>query len=391
MIQSFNFRSMMEFDAEIEFDPGGDLGAMLAKVPAKWVVYLMKDADGHPVQLLCVKNLRASLERRLGENEEVGPSRRVGYRELVRRIAWRRVDSAFEADLVYLEMARQIFPETYRGMLAFKEVWFLAVDPEAAFPRYVKTNDPARAEGVLIGPIEDKHAAGRLIELIEDTFDLCRYFNVLLEAPRGKACAYKEMGRCAAPCDGSESMENYRGIVRQSLEAMLEPGKYRKECEEAMRAAAGELNFELAGKIKIHLERGARLHAGAFSHLRALSDFRFLGMQRGPGERKGKLFLITPGRCEEMLGIISSEVNWRRVVEYARVRMEELDGEFDRAAAERMAVAASHLFMPKKQGVLLGWENVDEKTLAAAYRQLAKQKVEEDSVDEGVVRDLQGI
>ena len=103
-------------EQSISFDPSADdLQAFLKRVPAKWVVYLMTDADDRPVQLLCVKNLRYSLERRLGDGETVGLSKRVNYREIVRHIHWRRVYSAFEADVVYLEAARHFFPQTYRG------------------------------------------------------------------------------------------------------------------------------------------------------------------------------------------------------------------------------------------------------------------------------------
>src|SRR5437763_5649063 len=95
---------------EIEFDPAGDFEAFLRRVPAKWVVYLLSDAEDRPVQLLCVKNLRYSLKRRLGGEETIGVSKRVNYRELVRRVRWRRVDSAFEADWLYYEAAREVFP-----------------------------------------------------------------------------------------------------------------------------------------------------------------------------------------------------------------------------------------------------------------------------------------
>src|SRR5690349_8404074 len=94
------------FDHTIAFDPAEDFETFLKSVLAKWAVYLMADGDGQPVQLLCVKNLRASLERRLGAGDQVEiPTRKVNYREIVRQIRWRRVDSAFEADVVYLDAA----------------------------------------------------------------------------------------------------------------------------------------------------------------------------------------------------------------------------------------------------------------------------------------------
>src|SRR5690349_4673713 len=64
------------FDRHASFDPAGDFEAFVKEVPARWVVYLLADGDDRPVQLLCVRNLRYSLKRRLGPEEaEAGPSR----------------------------------------------------------------------------------------------------------------------------------------------------------------------------------------------------------------------------------------------------------------------------------------------------------------------------
>src|SRR5882724_6930451 len=163
------------------FDPAGDFEQFLHGVPARWVVYLFSDADDRPLPLLCVKNLRASLKRRLGSDEQTGPTKTVNYRDAVRHVRWRRVDSAFEADWLYYEAARAVFPRTYQAMLGFRPAWFVHVNPNTPFPRYVKTIELSRP-GVYIGPVDDKHAAARLIELGEDVFDLCRYYNVLVEA-----------------------------------------------------------------------------------------------------------------------------------------------------------------------------------------------------------------
>ena len=66
----------MSFDHSVSFDPAGDFDAFVKRVPAKWVVYLLTDERDQPIQLLCVKNLRYSLKRRLGGDESVGPTRR---------------------------------------------------------------------------------------------------------------------------------------------------------------------------------------------------------------------------------------------------------------------------------------------------------------------------
>ncbi|MGA2443569.1 MAG: UvrB/UvrC motif-containing protein, partial [Tepidisphaeraceae bacterium] len=291
-------------DHQVPFGPACDFEAFLRLVPAKWVVYLLADADDQPVQLLCVKNLRYSLKRRLG-GEAITLTKRIDYREIVRRIHWRRVDSAFEADCVYHDVARQIFPKSYRAMVGFRPAWFIHVDPDAHFPRYTKTIQLAGTKGILIGPVEDKHAAARLMELIEDAFDLCRYYNILLEAPDGRACAYKEMGKCPAPCDGSISMEQYRRMIEWSAATLSDPREMIHQQNDRMKQAASELRFETAAKIKAFIDQLSQIGKGAFRHARLLRDFAYITLQPGPTAGSAKLFLILPGLIEEIAGLLA--------------------------------------------------------------------------------------
>ena len=421
------------FDRHIAFDPAGDLEAFLKLVPARWVVYLMADGDDRPVQLLCVKNLRASLKRRLGGEEPAGPTRKVDYRQLVRRVCWRAVDSALEADLVYLEAARRVFPESYRGMVGFRPAWFVHVDPEAAFPRFTKTTelretrirvvarrsepgvDVCRAAGaptggtsqvlsagggtggtvgaMFIGPVEDKHAAARLIELAESVFDLCRYYNILAEAPRGKACAYKEMGRCPAPCDGSIPMDRYRAMVREAAEAIVDPKRFVAGQTQRMQQAAAALQFEQAGKLKAAIDQASQFGKGPFRHARRLEDFIFISLQRGPKEGRAKVMLITPARVEEVLGLIDEPAEPAGLLRLIQARVEELRAEsLTQEGVERIGLISQHLFTSRQtHGVFLRLDEADEKALVKGCRDLRKQKAPEESETEGIVKELQAL
>ncbi len=377
----------------IPFDPAStDLETFLKDVPAKWVVYLMADAVDRPVQLLCVKNLRYSLKRRLGQGDLVGLSKRVDYRELVRRIYYRRVYSAFEADAIYLEAARQYFPRTYRGMTGFQPAWFIHINPDAQFPRYTKTIDLDIKTGHLIGPIEDKHSAGKLIENIVDWFDLCRYYNILVEAPNAKACAYKEMGKCPAPCDGSISMESYRQTVKWSADAIIEPKELVRDATTRMKQAAAELRFESAAKIKTYIDSLSQLGKGSSRHMRRLEDFKYLSIQRGPRDNTAKAFLITPGRIEELVGLISAPNHSGDILRLALTASSEVNvSSVDAIGAERIGVVAYHLFQPKAtQGVFLPMDNIDEKAIIKAFNDVQKQKKDDTPEEaEGVVKELQ--
>ena len=389
------------FDAAASFDPAADLDAFARAVPARWAVYLMADADDRPVQLLCVRNLRASLKRRLGIGVDaaVEPSKRVDYRALVRRVHWRRVDSAFESDWCYYEAARRLFPTTYAGMVGFRPAWFVHVDPDAKFPRWKATTDLAPRPGLLAGPVESKQQAAALIELVEDAFDLCRYYHILVQAPNGQACAYKEMGKCPAPCDGSISVGQYRRLIEWSARVLVDPAETVREQTRRMLQAAGELRFEVAGKIKAYVDQLAKLGTGPFRHVAKVADFQHLSVQSGPRAATAKVFLVTPGRIEPLVSVAGD-------VRPAEVMRAALTTAAERAATpvndpaaggERVGVVAHHLFAPAKRasGHFLPLARLDERSIAKAVRDVQKRSAapadEEpgDDADEGVLKELQ--
>jgi excinuclease UvrABC nuclease subunit len=380
------------FDHAADFNPADDFDAFLRRIPARWVVYLLADAQDQPVQLLCVRNLRASLKRRLGSDQAVGPSRRINYRDLIRRIHWQRVDSAFEADWLYYEAARRLFPQSYQGMIGFRSAWFLHVDPDAEFPRYIKTIDLSPRPGVFVGPLEDKHAAARLIETIEDLFDLCRFYNILLQSPRGKACAYKEMGKCPAPCDGSISLPQYRRLIQWSLDTLINPQPSFQEQQPRLQDAAASMQFESAAKIKAYAAQLEQLGKGALRHVRPLSDFRYVSLQRGPREQSAKLLAITPGRIELLAGLIAGPDKSPELLDLIQRHNAAASDVVDSVGAERIGIVSHHLFAPKQaSGVFLCTQDLTASALAKAWKDLQKQKNQDDSDDEGLLKELQAM
>lgn len=374
-------------------DPSQDLEPQLAKVPAKWVVYLMSDEQDRPLQLLCVKNLRASLRRRLGQPPPDGSGRKIDYRQVVRRIYWRRVDSAFEADAVYLEAARAVFPQQYRGMLGMRPAWFIHVNPDTTYPRYVKTIDPTGRTGRYFGPIDDKHAAQKLVHTMESLFDLCRDYSIFTQSPNAGPCPWKQMNKCVGPCDGTIDLEAYQQLVAFSASVLADPRDYIREQTRRMQQAAAELRFETAQKIKAYIDQLSVLGKGNFRHVRPLEEFRFITFQRGPRAKTAKLFLITPGRIEEIAGLISEPSPPGEMLRHVLTLAQEREGDrVDEIGAERIGVVAHHLFMPKaKQGVFLPLETIDEKAVLKAFNELQHQKTQDETLDEGVTKELQAL
>jgi hypothetical protein len=264
--------------------------ADFAAIPAKAAVYLLTtttDAgDDQPVLLATVGDLRAALRRRLANNPPDAKTKRVSYGTFCTRVHYRIVYSGLGANFYYAQAARALFPQTAAALIPWRASWWLAVERAGPFPRFRKTSnlsDPALAYA---GPIRDKHAAQRLVESLEDLFDLCRYHHVLVQAPRGKACAYKEMGKCPAPCDGSESLVSYRQRIDAALAFAANRSReaWRADVERQMKAAAAALQFETAARLKQQLSRAGVLRTEPFAVTAALEDFAFLSLQPGKGK-----------------------------------------------------------------------------------------------------------
>jgi hypothetical protein len=269
--------------------------ANFGAIPAKAAVYLLTtktdSVDNHPVLLATVGDLRAALRRRLADNPPEARTRRVSYGTFCTRVHYRIVYSGLAANFYYAQAARRLFPETAEALIPWRDSWWIAVEREGPFPQFRKTNDLTNPALAYAGPMRDKHAAQRLVESLEDLFDLCRYHHILVQAPHGKACVYKEMGKCPAPCDGSETLESYRKRIAAALTFATGRSRdvWRADIERQMKTAAAGLQFETAARLKQRLTRAGAWQSGP-EHRRdaeatgALEDFTFLSLQPGKGK-----------------------------------------------------------------------------------------------------------
>lgn len=359
----------------LAFDPAADFEQFLQSIPGRWVVYLLCDKDGRPFQLLSVKNLRASLANRLCEYPADEKTRSIPYRQVVRQIAYRRVDSAAEAGWVYAQLASELFPDAYRKLMANWQPWFVQVDPDAKFPRWQVTDcvDSTLLK-TTFGPIATKEKAQKWVETIEDAFDLCRYHHILVQAPAGLACAYKQMHKCPAPCDGSISMAMYHLMIERSIQAIRNPEPAEAH-ERRMRQAAAELRFELAGKIKEHAQQLKGLLAGPYTQVRPVSAMRYIAVLRAGRAKVWRLMLLSPGRIE-LLGEWSTEADLARLL----ADIQPAD-EWNEQSPDRLTFVCRRMLYTSDDGVLT--DGTSEHILAAA-KSLSRRKANAQSTDEGV-------
>ncbi len=267
-----------------------DLGSpgALRSIPQRRGVLAIEDVGGGSLALVSGARLRDLAARRL-EGE-----RGAGLAAEASRAVWRLAGSAFAGDLVFLEEARARSPGAYEHVADRWQGWFILGDPSGEHPTWEKVGtrrlgamaeageiDPAHA----LGPFGTKHAAGRAMAALDDAFELCRYPEELRRAPRGRACAYKEMGRCPAACDGSEPLEAYRARVGEAIATVTVGAETVVGAREAeMHAAAEALDFEEAERLKRWVGGAAPLTGRGARWARTLERFRFAGVSRSGRE-----------------------------------------------------------------------------------------------------------
>ena len=310
------------------------------------------DGDGRPLLLATTSDLSAFLDKRLGD----GADARRDLRGVCARVAWVRVASALEGELVFMRVARQLAPRQHRAAADRLRAWFVRFDPDEPTPVWRKTNlgDVPEGDdaGLYLGPASDKHAAARLGELLDDLFELCRFPRELARLPDGTACAYKEMGRCPGACDGSEPMDAYRARAGDAVAFVRTPTGERTAAWDAeMRAHAEAQRFEAAKRVQGRLER-----AGEFEKKRGLAwaatlaDLWLLAVT--PGVRRGwaRLLLIAPGGWRHLADVRIKGLEIEMVADAAARAARALPPmRFAPEQVEDVGVVGSHLYRAGKR------------------------------------------
>jgi DNA polymerase-3 subunit epsilon len=306
----------------LDVPPSPDVEPDFLALPARPGVAVFQGENDRPLLIATTADLRELARRRLGQSATASEPAtapaaptppRADHRAVTRRVLAVEVGSALEADVVYLAQARLRMPEIHRLVSQRWRAWFVRIDPDAEFPQWTKTcltggvaprsaaktagDADELGRGVLLGPLADKDSAGRFIELAIDAFDLCREFPLLVQAPKAKACPYKEMGRCPAPCDGSEPMASYRLRTRRAVETLTRGlADMRDRLAADMTAAAAATAFELAGELKQQLNRLEALAGPAFAHINDVHRWRAALVVPSPKPGKGRVLLLAGAR-----------------------------------------------------------------------------------------------
>ncbi len=319
----------------------------LAAIPNAPAVYVLIDGVDQPVQLATTQQLRRLLRSRLLEPPPPGVAR-TDLTAVVRGVRWRPVTCRLETDWWYWRLARRLHPLDYLERVAFGPTWFLqlglerepgaetpaptgrAFMPPAAtiaaarpsssgrVPLITITTSPApgsfasaheqRGDSNLpaaptvesntqcLGPFPGRAAAQRALEGLWDLFDLCRHPEQVRRLPLGRRCAYADMGRCDAPCDGSAAPAAMAARTAAAWEfATRDTQPYIADATRRMADAAAAQEYERAGLLKQQLSFAADWSRPQRAQARLFEAWRYAVALRAAHRKAWKLFWFDRG------------------------------------------------------------------------------------------------
>jgi excinuclease ABC subunit C len=230
-----------------------ELDAALEAVPNTPAVFVLWPKEGTPY-LSKTGLLRRRLLRLLKEREK--PSRLLNLRHSVRRIEYQLTGSSLESSVVHYELAKQLFPESYLGVLRLRMPPYVKIVLNNEFPRSLITTHLTRTGGLYFGPFRSRASAERFEAQFLDLFQMRRCQEDLQPSPEHPGCIYGEMGMCLRPCQQVVGPAEYGTEVGRVVEFLQTDGRSLLEAIAHSRdRLSEEMMFEEAARQHKRFER----------------------------------------------------------------------------------------------------------------------------------------
>ncbi len=230
-------------------DTENSIRLQLRSLPEKPGVYRFYDESGTVIYVGKAKRLKRRVSSYFNKEHDSAKVRMLVSK--VRKIETVVVDTEWDALLLENSMIKQFKPK-YNILLKDDKTYpWIAVTKEP-YPRIFPTRRPEPARMQLFGPYSSVKQMNTLLELIQEMFPL-RNCKVLRKNDR--PCMQYQIRKCAAPCCGLISEDEYRDNIRKAVQIIKGDRKeVVRQLKDEMMNYADEWKFEQAAEVKKKLE-----------------------------------------------------------------------------------------------------------------------------------------
>ena len=272
-----------------------DLRPLLDALPEKPGCYLMKDAAGEVIYVGKAVNLR----QRVRSYFHASAQKNAKTRQLVRRIAdieWIVVASELEALILEMNLIKRYQPRFNVRLKDDKRYPYIKVHWSDPFPRVTVTRRMVEDGSRYFGPYTSVWAVHQTLDVLRRIFPYLSCDRTITGKDQ-RACLYRDIRLCTAPCIGAVTQEQYRRMIAD-LMAFLEgrTEAVTARLREEMQQAAAALRFERAAVLRDQLLAIEKIVEKQKVISPEYQDSDVLALARAAGEAVAQVFFIRGGK-----------------------------------------------------------------------------------------------
>ena len=222
-------------------------------LPTSPGVYIFMDDGDRVVYVGKAKNIRSRVANYFTKGGD-GRPKIAELRERVTRIDFIATRTETEALVLEANLIKRHRPRFNASLKDDKSYPYIVVTTGDEYPRVFATRSTHDARHRYFGPFPSAGSVHSTLDVLNKTFPFRKCRGPEPGRRSGVPCLNYHIGRSAAPCIGAVTKEEYDGIIADVvsfLEGRVD-GLIRTR-KEAMKAAAREMDFERAAKLRDEL------------------------------------------------------------------------------------------------------------------------------------------
>jgi excinuclease ABC subunit C len=329
--------------AHLPYDGSGDLGGSYNRrvtvatmprpkpeaIPDHPGVYLFRDRDGRVIYVGKAISLRKRTASYFQPTRHLHP-RTAAMVEASASLEWMLVSGEVEALQLEYNLIKQHRPRYNVRYRDDKSYPWLAVPVSDQIPRPRVERGPKRKGTRYFGPYAHAYAIRETLDLLLRTFPMRTCSKGVFDRHRrlGRPCILYDINKCSGPCVGHVTPEEHRRIVEDFVAFM--DGRTRptlQRLEEQMRAAAEELNFELAARLRDQLASVRKAMERQQMVSSTPEDFDIAAFAEDELEAAVQVFFVRRGRVVGRRGFVVDKVEALDPPALAAAFVQQLYGE----------------------------------------------------------------
>ncbi len=279
-------------------------------VPDAPGVYRFRDPTGRVVYVGKAKSLRSRLNSYFADFAGLAP-RTQQMVSTATSVDWVVVGTEVEALQLEYSWIKEYDPRFNVRYRDDKSYPYLAVTISEDYPR-LQVMRGAKRKGVrYFGPYSHAWAIRETLDLLLRVFPArtCSAGVFRRASQIGRPCLLGYIGKCSAPCVGRVSVDEHRGIVEDFCDFMAgRTDMMIRRLERQMRAAAADLDFERAARLRDDLAALRRAMEKQAVVLPDGTDADVVAFAEDPLEAAVRVFHVRGGRIRGERGWVVEKV-----------------------------------------------------------------------------------